>query len=414
MYAWPVHSASRAQSNSQDDHTPPAVSLKKPSELYPSFSPLILPTPYPQHSETSTCPELLDHDGISSNTEGLFTFPNPQNDLTRHTTINNTDWVPSMMGDNSAVGQMNTRNPVYFNSPYDPQSRTAIIQEWPFNLLHNRYSSNAVVTDAASTSTQRAANCFVNPTHFNINTGKYFFLMMFLLVSNWYSGATHTATQRRDLHYSTDITTPSSLSNMLSPYGVGFNADGTDTDFDRQTNFSLPFSTNESTDQAFISTTLRRSSPYERESQRRHQESTQAEEYNMYQCTEFDCAETFQFRSGWERHELAVHKFNDTEWFCMFDNNCQNRHHNFRRKDLLKQHVLQVHITNMNKDQEKAYKTPDSWAIKKDASEWKQRSLWCGFCAKFFSSVPSRMDHVSTHFSNGCNMKHWQHLPKDE
>lgn len=155
-----------------------------------------------------------------------------------------------------------------------------------------------------------------------------------------------------------------------------------------------------------------------------------------YHCTM--CPTSFGKPYEWRRHESAVHGFRTVEWICMLngpmpDNltcafcseNFPSSDHidqhdiikcldkgesdrTFFRKDLLKQHIRQAHLADMEPSARKAFKVPDCWAKDVDADRPDLRSLWCGFCQTTFASTATRMDHVVKHFRNGARMSSWQ------
>lgn len=151
---------------------------------------------------------------------------------------------------------------------------------------------------------------------------------------------------------------------------------------------------------------------------------------NVYECTA--CCKSFKNSYGWKRHEAGVHGYTDTEWVCMLNQTamlgskcffcsetitsmkhfdihdiqtcldkdiCQRT---FTRKDLLKQHIQQMHCVSQ------AFQVPKAWSQKVDSSQIVQQGLWCGFCLTMRSSITERMDHVAKHFRDGCNIESWK------
>lgn len=82
----------------------------------------------------------------------------------------------------------------------------------------------------------------------------------------------------------------------------------------------------------------------------------------------------------------------------------------FLRKDAMKQHVQQVHLTDMETPEKRAFKVPDDWHRDVDAQRSDLRGLWCGFCQITFDTTANRMEHVAAHFRDGKDMSAW--LPR--
>lgn len=157
-----------------------------------------------------------------------------------------------------------------------------------------------------------------------------------------------------------------------------------------------------------------------------------------YHCTA--CSKSFKNACGWKRHENGVHGHSDTEWVCMlrgfimpegecvfcqskaeemahFDmhniHDCLGRdvhERTFARKDLLKQHIQQKHVTEAENPVSKAFQVLQEWRKEVDAIQIKSSVLWCGFCTCMCDSVVDRMEHVAEHFRNGYNIDGWVHL----
>lgn len=162
---------------------------------------------------------------------------------------------------------------------------------------------------------------------------------------------------------------------------------------------------------------------------------------NLRKCSErfhcTVCTKSFKDMYGWKRHESGVHDFRLTEWTCMlngvlldgvdcafcgeevddpthFDRhsilNCLDKdatQKTFARKDLLKQHVQQVHLAMADEATKKAFQVPHCWAKDIDAAVSNPASLWCGFCQVSLESTALRMDHVVDHFRAGLDMSGW-------
>ncbi|KAH5284536.1 hypothetical protein HBI70_059090 [Parastagonospora nodorum] len=157
-----------------------------------------------------------------------------------------------------------------------------------------------------------------------------------------------------------------------------------------------------------------------------------------YHCTA--CPKSFENAYGWKRHETGVHGHSDTEWVCMLhgsvtpNGECVFCHdhienmahfdmHNihaclkkdmhertFARKDLLKQHIQQKHLAEVEEPVSKTFQVPQVWETEVDAIHIKNEALWCGFCTYMCDSVADRMEHVAEHFRNGYDMEGWVHL----
>ncbi|KAH7400603.1 hypothetical protein DE146DRAFT_781120 [Phaeosphaeria sp. MPI-PUGE-AT-0046c] len=155
----------------------------------------------------------------------------------------------------------------------------------------------------------------------------------------------------------------------------------------------------------------------------------------IYSCTAC-CCKPFKNAYGWKRHELGVHGHNDIEWVCMMGGDIMlgskcvlcfevvhdashfNTHsiqtslakdicdRTFARKDLLKQHVLQMHGVS------ESFEVPKIWSQEVEPTRIKQLALWCGFCSSTFESVAERMSHVAAHFQNGFSIDAWE-APRD-
>lgn len=156
---------------------------------------------------------------------------------------------------------------------------------------------------------------------------------------------------------------------------------------------------------------------------------------HFFHCTV--CTKFFKDMYGWRRHEAGVHTFHTVGRICMLNghsadgNSCafcseldpdpshMDQHsistclhkpldeRTFYREDHLKQHIVQVHLTDMESSAKRAFKVPRSWARDVDADGSDTRSLWCGFCRETFASTAKRMDHVAEHFRSGMSMNHW-------
>jgi hypothetical protein len=154
-----------------------------------------------------------------------------------------------------------------------------------------------------------------------------------------------------------------------------------------------------------------------------------------YHCTV--CRESFKDVYGWKRHESSVHGYSDIEWVCMLTGYgapgqkcvfCSDIIHDFHhfeeydvqscldksvcdrtfsRKDLLKQHVQQIHLATANDSVSRSFKVPKAWSQEVETAHIKNESLWCGFCLTACDSIGERMDHVAEHFRNGDDIEDW-------
>jgi hypothetical protein len=154
-----------------------------------------------------------------------------------------------------------------------------------------------------------------------------------------------------------------------------------------------------------------------------------------YHCTV--CLKSFKDSYGWKRHESSVHGYNDTEWVCMLTDTvtvgtgcifcshivddighfgfhdihkCLNKaicDRTFARRDLLKQHVQQVHLAAAEKPVLKAFQVPKEWSQEVDPVRIHPAAVWCGFCLCTCTSVTERMKHVAEHFQDGYKMRDW-------
>lgn len=147
-----------------------------------------------------------------------------------------------------------------------------------------------------------------------------------------------------------------------------------------------------------------------------------------FQCT--FCAEDFQTKYDWQRHEKTWHLSID-RWVCAptgplavnpvtgsltcvfcclpdpdaahFESHnfslCSSRtltERTFYRKDHLTQHLRLGHHAKVSKE------TLDTW--KAASPEIRSR---CGFCSIMLHSWSARVDHLAIHFKNGATMEHW-------
>ncbi|KAJ3498682.1 hypothetical protein NLG97_g924 [Lecanicillium saksenae] len=147
-----------------------------------------------------------------------------------------------------------------------------------------------------------------------------------------------------------------------------------------------------------------------------------------FQCT--FCAEDFQTKYDWQRHEKTWHLSID-RWVCaptgplavdpvsgtltcVFCNQrnpdaahfeshnfslCSSRtltERTFYRKDHLTQHLRLGHHAKVPKE------TLETW--KAASPEIRSR---CGFCNTTLHSWTARVDHLAIHFKNGATMEHW-------
>jgi uncharacterized Zn-finger protein len=154
-----------------------------------------------------------------------------------------------------------------------------------------------------------------------------------------------------------------------------------------------------------------------------------------FKCTV--CRKSFVDAYGWKRHESSVHGYSDIEWVCMlsgtgspgteclfcsaiihdfhhFDDHdiqsCLNKSicdRTFTRKDLLKQHVQQIHLATTDESISRAFKVPQAWSQEVDVTRIKKEALWCGFCLSACDTIGERMDHVAEHFRNGDDIDNW-------
>jgi hypothetical protein len=158
-------------------------------------------------------------------------------------------------------------------------------------------------------------------------------------------------------------------------------------------------------------------------------------EKKLYHCTV--CRKFFKDIYGWKRHESSVHGYSDIEWVCMLSGHgtpgqkcvfCSDIVHDFHhfeehdvqscldknicdrtfsRKDLLKQHVQQIHFASMDDSVSRAFKIPKAWSQEVETAHIKTEALWCGFCLTACDSIRERMDHVAEHFRNGDDIENW-------
>lgn len=147
-----------------------------------------------------------------------------------------------------------------------------------------------------------------------------------------------------------------------------------------------------------------------------------------FQCT--FCAEDFQTKYDWQRHEKTWHLSID-RWVCAptgplavdqvtgtltcvfcsqrnpdaahFESHnfslCSSRtltERTFYRKDHLTQHLRLGHHAKVPKE------TLETW--KATSPEIRSR---CGFCNTTLHSWTARVDHLAIHFKNGATMEHW-------
>lgn len=147
-----------------------------------------------------------------------------------------------------------------------------------------------------------------------------------------------------------------------------------------------------------------------------------------FQCT--FCAEDFQTKYDWQRHEKTWHLSID-RWVCAptgpravdpvtgsltcvfcsqlnpdaahFESHnfslCSSRtltERTFYRKDHLTQHLRLGHHAKVPKE------TLETW--KAASPEIRSR---CGFCNTILHSWSARVDHLAMHFKNGATMEHW-------
>ena len=152
------------------------------------------------------------------------------------------------------------------------------------------------------------------------------------------------------------------------------------------------------------------------------------------------CPTGFKTHSDWKRHEASIHALakkwicmpeniaitNNTCAFCRLDSPSQAHleEHNIRvclekdivertftRKDHLKQHIEQVHLSKRRTKTKYSGKMSDCWARDAHEAEFAPGTLWCGFCRANFVSWKERVKHVSSHFQNGAKMADWSYKP---
>ncbi|KAH8732459.1 hypothetical protein GQ44DRAFT_754980 [Phaeosphaeriaceae sp. PMI808] len=181
---------------------------------------------------------------------------------------------------------------------------------------------------------------------------------------------------------------------------------------------------------------------------------------NRFACT--SCPKSFRRAFDWQRHEEGAHKFNHLEWTCMFHHGllvgtqcifcseaiddvnhfamehnihlcsatsyptqpsdsaqpskkranhvCSNQaiaDHTFIRKDLLVQHIRDIHLQSADETLRKTFKVPDEWSGSVGVENIDLDALWCGFCLESFPSIPDRMFHVASHFRDGLVIEDW-------
>lgn len=161
-----------------------------------------------------------------------------------------------------------------------------------------------------------------------------------------------------------------------------------------------------------------------------------AQSAQQYQCT--TCRQSFSKPFDWRRHEEGVHWHIDTLWICKLhettilgthcifcsdlildlyhleehDIQVCDADHRFSRKDLLKQHVQQVHLKTSRAAVRRGFSVPLSWISPVGAGDVVPNALWCGFCMLEFEFVEERMEHVKHHFKAGSSMEFW--MAKDQ
>jgi hypothetical protein len=154
----------------------------------------------------------------------------------------------------------------------------------------------------------------------------------------------------------------------------------------------------------------------------------------QYICTWPGCTKRFQNRSGWERHEEAVH-YNPTHWTCCSSLNanvviedclmcpakkvklshliekhfsaCAQRNledRTFFRKDQLKQHVRR-HVSLATNWPPIPEALLQAW--RSDNPMLTESALHCGFCGRTFETWKKRTDHVADHLSRGMDKSRW-------
>ncbi|KAA8651527.1 putative homeobox and C2H2 transcription factor [Aspergillus tanneri] len=151
-----------------------------------------------------------------------------------------------------------------------------------------------------------------------------------------------------------------------------------------------------------------------------------AQSARIFQCT--FCADSFQTKYDWQRHEKSLHlalekwtcspfggvAFIDGANRCVFcmainpDNDhleshnyscCQEKtptERTFYRKDHLNQHLRLMHNV-------KFHSSMDKW--RSNTCEIRSR---CGFCGSILTTWKGRTDHLAAHFKNGADMTQWQ------
>ncbi|KAL4941354.1 hypothetical protein BDV06DRAFT_4322 [Aspergillus oleicola] len=151
-----------------------------------------------------------------------------------------------------------------------------------------------------------------------------------------------------------------------------------------------------------------------------------AKNARIYQCT--FCADSFQTKYDWQRHEKSLHLALE-KWtcaphggvafinganrcvFCMAvdpDNDHLEAHNystcaekssaerTFYRKDHLNQHLRLMHNVRF-------VPSMDQWR-----SHTTQIISRCGFCGITLTTWKGRADHLATHFKDGADMNQWQ------
>ncbi|KAF9887064.1 hypothetical protein FE257_010558 [Aspergillus nanangensis] len=171
-----------------------------------------------------------------------------------------------------------------------------------------------------------------------------------------------------------------------------------------------------------------------KERRRRRKTSTAINPFNqqkargsrVFQCT--FCADTFQTKYDWQRHEKSLHLALE-KWtcspnggvvvidslkrcvFCMAvnpDNDHMEAHNystcnekttaerTFYRKDHLNQHLRLMHNVRF-------HPSMDKW--RSNTCEIRSR---CGFCGTVLTTWKDRVDHLASHFKSGADMAQWQ------
>jgi hypothetical protein len=158
---------------------------------------------------------------------------------------------------------------------------------------------------------------------------------------------------------------------------------------------------------------------------------------HRFVCTVAGCFRSFKNASDWKRHEAGVHGYDDHEWICMLTEAfksqsecvfclepidsidhlsshaiapCSDKsiiERSFFRKDLLKQHILHVHLAGEPHAVRRNFKVPQEWSREVESSAVIPGSRWCGFCGCVFETTAKRMDHVAQHFREGQDMTNW-------